>query len=278
MIVVGDEGASRLDRVLAVRSPDLSRSRLKALILAGQVSIDGQAVRDPSHQVAAGTAHRRGRPARDCAGAGQGEHSARYRFRGRRHHRPQQAEGLVVHPPPAMATGTLVDAADRPLRRQFSGIGEVRRPGIVHRLDKETTGLMVAAKNDRAHASLSAQFADHGRTAALRRGYMAIRLGRPGASPAWVLSMRRSTHHPYAREKTAAREGGGDAITHSRTVESYPGRDGKTVASLLAASSRTAAASESGSPRLPVGHPLLGTMSTWLRFPRPKARQLGAGA
>src|SRR6202041_2649377 len=82
-------------------------------------------------------------------------------------------KGLVVHPAAGHKTGTLVNALIAHCGSSLSGIGGVRRPGIVHRLDKDTTGLMVAAKNDRAHQSLSAQFADHGRTGAMRRGYMA---------------------------------------------------------------------------------------------------------
>ncbi len=115
----------------------------------------------------------------------------------------------------------------------------------MHRLDKDTTGLMVAAKNDRAHKSLTEQFADHGRTGAMRRGYMAF---------AWDLPNRqRGTvdapidRHPHAREKMAVREGGREAVTHWELQEAYQGRDGKPVAALLACQLETAAPIRSGS-------------------------------
>lgn len=96
-------------------------------------------------------------------------------------------KGLVVHPAAGHETGTLVNALIAHCGASLSGIGGVRRPGIVHRLDKDTTGLMVVAKNDLAHASLSAQFADHGRTGAMRRGYMAFAWGyRTGIAARWT--------------------------------------------------------------------------------------------
>src|SRR5204863_6162548 len=82
--------------------------------------------------------------------------------------------GLVVHPAAGNWTGTLVNALIAHCGESLSGIGGVKRPGIVHRLDKDTTGLLVAAKTDHAHRALSAQFADHGRTGPLRRGYLAF--------------------------------------------------------------------------------------------------------
>lgn len=100
-------------------------------------------------------------------------------------------KGLVVHPAAGHETGTLVNALIAHCGGSLSGIGGVRRPGIVHRLDKDTTGLMVVAKNDLAHASLTAQFADHGRTGPMRRGYMAFAWGcRAAIAAPWT---RRST-------------------------------------------------------------------------------------
>src|SRR5207244_9330593 len=87
--------------------------------------------------------------------------------------------GLVVHPAAGHATGTLVNALIAHCGDSLSGIGGVKRPGIVHRLDKDTTGLMVVAKTDRAHQALSAQFADHGRTGPLERAYLALVWGVP---------------------------------------------------------------------------------------------------
>lgn len=275
VIVVGDEGASRLDRVLAVRSPDLSRSRLKALILAGQVSIDGQAVRDPSHQVAAGTAIVVDVPPAIAPEPAGENIPLDIVYEDDDIIVLNKPKGLVVHPAAGHETGTLVNALIAHCGASLSGIGGGRRPGIVHRLDKDTTGLMVAAKNDRAHASLSAQFADHGRTGALRRGYMAFAWGAPGRPRGTVDAP--IDRHPHAREKMAVREGGRDAITHWEMVESYPGRDGKPVASLLACQLETGRTHQIRVHLAHIGHPLLGDDVYGSGF-KTKARQLGAGA
>src|SRR6202011_1236977 len=87
--------------------------------------------------------------------------------------------GLVVHPAAGHQTGTLVNALIAHCGDILSGIGGVKRPGIVHRLDKDTTGLMVVAKTDRAHRTLAAQFADHGRSLPMERGYLAFVWGVP---------------------------------------------------------------------------------------------------
>ena len=113
----------------------------------------------------------------------------------------------MVHPAAGHATGTLVNALIAHCGDSLSGIGGVKRPGIVHRLDKDTTGLMVVAKTDRAHQALAAQFADHGRTGPLERGYLAFAWGAPAAARR-ARSMRRSTAIRKSRDKMAVREGG----------------------------------------------------------------------
>src|SRR5690606_2711734 len=87
--------------------------------------------------------------------------------------------GLVVHPGAGNPTGTLVNALIHHCGASLSGIGGVRRPGIVHRLDKDTSGVMVVAKTDRAHRALSEAFADHGRSGGLERAYLALVWGAP---------------------------------------------------------------------------------------------------
>src|SRR5207244_9995690 len=141
-------------------------------------------------------------------------------------------KGLVVHPAAGHATGTLVNALIAHCGDSLSGIGGVKRPGIVHRLDKDTTGLMVVAKNDAAHASLTAQFADHGRTGEMRRGYLAFVWGVPNRQRGTVDAPIH--RHPLAREKMAVRDSGREAVTHWEIQESFNGRDGKPVAALLA--------------------------------------------
>ena len=151
-MVGGDEGSARLDRVLAARLPDLSRSRLKALILAGAVSLKAAAVRDPAYHVSSGDTIIIDVP-EAVPPEPKGEDIALdIVFEDDDIIVLNKPKGLVVHPAAGHETGTLVNALIAHCGSSLSGIGGVRRPGIVHRLDKDTTGLMVVAKNDLAHA------------------------------------------------------------------------------------------------------------------------------
>ena len=165
-------------------------------------------------------------------------------------------QGLVVHPAAGKATGTLVNALIAHCGDTLSGIGGVRRPGIVHRLDKDTTGLMVVAKNDRAHAALAAQFADHGRTGPLRRGYLAFAWGAPDRPKGTI--DKPIGRHPHAREKMTVRTGGREAITHWELLEKYPGADGKPAASLVACRLETGRTHQIRVHLAHIGHPLIG--------------------
>ena len=232
VIVAGDEGSTRLDRVLAKRLSELSRSRLKALILAGQVAVKNAPIRDPAYHVAKGdtiTIHvpepTSPEPVAEAIALDIVYEDGDIIV-------IDKPRGLVVHPAAGHETGTLVNALIAHCGASLSGIGGVRRPGIVHRLDKDTTGLLVAAKNDSAHQSLSAQFADHGRTGEMKRGYLAFVWGVPNRQRGTVDAP--IDRHPHAREKMAVREGGREAITHWEVQEAFNGRDGKPVAALLA--------------------------------------------
>ena len=166
----------RLDRALATALPQLSRERLKALISAGSVATqDGSLVRDPATKAKAGAlftvAIPEPRPAHNEAQeiplviAYEDEHLIVV----------DKPAGLVVHPAAGNLDGTLVNALLHHCAGQLSGIGGVARPGIVHRIDKDTSGLIVAAKHDRAHEGLAAQFAKH----SIDRRYKAIVAGVP---------------------------------------------------------------------------------------------------
>src|SRR6201997_2298220 len=205
---------------------------MKALILAGQVAVKSLPVRDPAYHVTTGDTITIDVPeAIDPEPKGE-DIALDIVYEDDDIIVIDKPSGLVVHPAAGHETGTLVNALIAHCGTSLSGIGGVRRPGIVHRLDKDTTGLLVAAKNDRAHQSLTAQFADHGRTGAMRRGYMAFAWGLPGR--------HRGTgdapidRHPHAREKMAVRQSGREAVTHWEILESFAGRDGKSIAALLA--------------------------------------------
>jgi len=256
VVVAGDEGSPRLDRVLATRCPALSRSRLKALILDGRVAIRGAPVRDPAYHAASGETITIDVPP-PVAPEPAGEAIALEIV-----HEDDdiividKPRGLVVHPAAGHETGTLVNALIAHCGESLSGIGGVRRPGIVHRLDKDTTGLMVAAKNDRAHQSLSAQFADHGRTGELRRGYYAFVWGAPNRIRGTIDAP--IDRHPHAREKMAVRDGGREAITHWEVLETFTGRSGGEIVSLIACQLETGRTHQIRVHLAHIGHPLLG--------------------
>jgi 23S rRNA pseudouridine1911/1915/1917 synthase len=256
-IVIADANAGdRLDRALAVTIADLSRSRLKALILAGEVTVGGRTVRDPGHRVNAGDAVTVALPPPEPAAPAAEKIPLNIVFEDDEIIIIDKPRGMVVHPAAGKATGTLVNALIAHCGASLSGIGGVRRPGIVHRLDKDTTGLMVAAKTDRAHAKLSAQFADHGRTGPLRRGYLAFAWGEPDRPRGTI--EQPVDRHPHARDKMAVRPGGREAITHWEVLERYPGADGKPVASLLACRLETGRTHQIRVHLAHAGHPLIG--------------------
>jgi 23S rRNA pseudouridine1911/1915/1917 synthase len=164
--------------------------------------------------------------------------------------------GLVVHPAAGHATGTLVNALIAHCGDSLSGIGGVRRPGIVHRLDKDTTGLMVVAKTDRAHQALAAQFADHGRTGPLRRGYLAFAWGAPIRSKGTINEP--IDRHPKSRDRMSVRAGGRAAITHWHVLERFTGKDRKPAASLIECRLETGRTHQIRVHLAHAGHPLLG--------------------
>src|SRR6476661_4666677 len=270
--VGGDEGSPRLDRVLAVLRPELSRSRLKALILAGSVTARGTPVRDPAYHVTSGDTITIDVPEAVAPEPAGEDIALDIVYEDDDIIVIDKPRGLVVHPAAGHGTGTLVNALIAHCGASLSGIGGVRRPGIVHRLDMETTGLMVVAKNDRAHASLTAQFADHGRTGPMRRGYLAFIWGVPNRARGTVDAP--IDRHPFAREKMAVRDSGREAVTHWELQAAFNGRDGKPVASLLACQLETGRTHQIRVHLSHVGHPLMGDAVYGSHF-KTKAGHLG---
>src|SRR5262249_51650485 len=150
-----------------------------ALIAAGAVARDGTAVLDAGLRVKAGQTYTVAIPPPEPAELEPQAMTLAIVFEDRDLIVLDKPKALAVHPGPGPASGTLVNALIAHCGASLSGIGGVKRPGIVHRLDKDTTGLLVVAKTDRAHQGLAEQFAAHGTDGRLRRGYRAIAWGAP---------------------------------------------------------------------------------------------------
>jgi len=255
LVVAAGEQHERLDRMLAARLEDLSRSRLKALILAGEVAIGGETIRDPGHRVNAGDAITLNVPAPEPAEPEAEPIPLHIVYEDADLIVIDKPAGLVVHPAAGNWTGTLVNALIAHCGASLSGIGGVRRPGIVHRLDKDTSGLMVVAKTDAAHRALAAQFADHGRTGPLKRGYLAFAWGVPDR-PSGTIDAPLD-RHPHARDRMAVRPGGREAVTHFQVIARY-GPPQQPVASLLGLRLETGRTHQIRVHLAHIGHPLMG--------------------
>lgn len=205
----------RLDRALAMLAPTLSRERIKALIAAGQVSRDGAPFRDPSYKIREVASYRITIPAPSPAHNIAQDIALEIVFEDDHLLVVDKPAGLVVHPAAGNLDGTLVNALLHHCAGRLSGIGGIARPGIVHRIDKDTSGLLVVAKTDRAHEGLARQFADH----SIERRYLAIVAGMPLRQGGTIdAPLARS---PVNRKKIAICPPGQGkrAVTHYRVIE-----------------------------------------------------------
>ena len=276
LTVAPEDAGTRLDRVLAAHLAELSRTRLKALILDGAVTAGGRAVDDPGYKVKSGEVLTVAVPPPEPAEPAGEIIPLSILYEDDQVIVIDKPAGLVVHPAAGHQTGTLVNALIAHCGDTLSGIGGVMRPGIVHRLDKDTSGVMVVAKTDKAHKSLSEQFADHGRTGDLERGYLALVWGVPDRPRGTVQAP--IDRHPHSRDKMAVRQGGREAITHWELKERYAGADGKPVASLIECRLETGRTHQIRVHLAHLGHPILGdeTYATGFRTKAtllPKAAQ-----
>ena len=215
--VIGEPG-QRLDKALAEAS-GLSRERVKALIGEGAVTIDGRAVGSASAKAGVGAAWAIAVPAATPASAQAQDIPLVIAYEDDALIVVDKPAGLVVHPAAGNLDGTLVNALLHHCAGQLSGIGGVARPGIVHRIDKSTSGLLVVAKTDAAHEGLARQFADH----SIVRAYRAITAGVPIPVAGTIRgAIARSSHD---RKKMALVEDGRGkhAVTHYRTLKVLDG-------------------------------------------------------
>jgi 23S rRNA pseudouridine1911/1915/1917 synthase len=271
-LTVGEEqSGGRLDRVLAVGLPALSRTRLKALILEGAVTSSGRTILDPGYRVKSGDTLSVNVPPPEPAEPEGETIPLSVLYEDDALIVIDKPAGLVVHPAGGHPTGTLVNALIAHCGASLSGIGGVMRPGIVHRLDKDTSGVMVVAKTDAAHKSLSAQFADHGRTGDLERGYLAFAWGVPDRPRGSIEAP--IDRHPHSRDKMAVRGSGREAITHWEVKQKFAGLDGKPVASLIECRLETGRTHQIRVHLAHIGHPILGDATYGTGF-RTKATRL----
>jgi 23S rRNA pseudouridine1911/1915/1917 synthase len=247
-VIPADADGWRLDRALAAALPELSRERLKVLITSGAVHTAGRAVPDPAVKAKAGTTYIVAVPAPEPAHNEAQDIPLVVVYEDEHLIVVDKPAGLVVHPAAGNFDGTLVNALLHHCAGQLSGIGGVARPGIVHRIDKDTSGLIVAAKHDRAHEGLAAQFARH----SIDRRYKAIVSGRPLRLAGTVdASLARS---PHDRKKIAIVEGAHArrAVTHWRLETNL------REAALVECRLETGRTHQVRVHMASIGHPLLG--------------------
>jgi 23S rRNA pseudouridine1911/1915/1917 synthase len=270
----GDAG-NRLDRFLAAHAREFSRSRLKQLLLEGEVRVGARTIRDPAYRVKSGDAVRLNVPPAKPARPAAQKIPLNVIYEDDQVIVIDKPAGLVVHPAAGNEDGTLVNALIAHCGTSLSGIGGEKRPGIVHRLDKDTSGLLVVAKTDKAHRKLSEQFADHGRTGPLVRGYLALVWDVP--EPRRGLINAPIGRDPKSRERMAVLPGGRRAVTRYELRERFAGANGLPIASLVECRLETGRTHQIRVHMTRIGHPLLGDQVYGAGY-RSKASQLPPAA
>jgi 23S rRNA pseudouridine1911/1915/1917 synthase len=262
VFTAGEDDAGRLDSWLAQRLAGIvSRNRVQALIGEGRVIVNDHAAREARTKIRPGDVIEIELPEPEPALPQPQEMALDILYEDEDLIVLVKQAGLVVHPGAGNPAGTLVNALLHHCGESLSGIGGVRRPGIVHRLDKDTSGVMVVAKNDRAHRHLSEQFADHGLTGALQRAYLALVWGCPSPLKGTIDAPLGRSDSDRTR-RTVKRDRSPDsrhAVTHY-TVRQRFGTDNRTrpVASLVECRLETGRTHQIRVHLAHIGHPLVG--------------------
>ncbi|MFQ5971026.1 MAG: RluA family pseudouridine synthase [Alphaproteobacteria bacterium] len=250
--VTPEQAGQRLDRTLATALDGLSRSRVKALIEGGRVSLDGATITEPSYRVKPAQSYTVALPPPAPAVPAAQPLPLAILYEDRDVIVVDKPAGLVVHPAPGNPDRTLVNALIAHCGDELTGIGGVARPGIVHRLDKETSGLMVAAKSARAHASLTEQFARR----TIDRAYLAVVWGVPVPPRGEVRG--NIGRNPRNRKKMAVLTRGGKPALTRYDVKARLGCRGTPLASLLECRLATGRTHQVRVHLAALGHPLIG--------------------
>jgi len=273
-LLVGEgEAGSRLDKLLAQRIATLSRARIQALIRAGNVMGPGGAtIGDGSYRVKPGETFTISVPEAEPATPSAETIALDVVYEDRDVIVIDKPAHLVVHPGPGHTAGTLVNALLAHCGESLSGIGGVKRPGIVHRLDKGTSGLLVVAKNDAAHRALSEQFAAHGSDGRMHRAYLALVWGKPLRPRGTISANLARSRTNRTKIAVTASEHGRHAVTHYEVLETLDTPAGPV--SLLRLELETGRTHQIRVHLAHVGHPVLGD-STYASGFKAKAGKLG---
>ena len=237
-VVEVTETGTRLDRFLAGRIPELSRARLQELIRQGFVTSPTGTAIEAAHKVRAGDAFRVDLPAPVPAEPAAEDMPLAVVYEDEHLIVIDKPAGQVVHPAAGHAGGTLVNALLAHCGVSLSGIGGVKRPGIVHRLDKDTSGLIVVAKSDAAHQGLAAQFASHGADGRLSRTYLAFVWGAPARRTGRIEARLGRSRTDRKKIAVASGETGRHAVTRYEVIETFGPRERAPLASLCVSGSR----------------------------------------
>ncbi len=216
VVIEADAVGERLDKALAAQLPNLSRARVQALMAGGAIWLDGRAFHDASAKTKAGQAYSVHVPPPEPATPQAQAIPLTVLFEDAHLIVVDKPAGMAAHPAPGSPDRTLVNALLHHCAGSLSGIGGVMRPGIVHRLDKNTSGVMVAAKSDAAHQGLSALFAAHD----IERAYLALTRGAPDPSRG-TISTQLARSNSDRKKMAVVRQGGRDAITHYRVERTF---------------------------------------------------------
>ncbi len=282
-IVEEAEISTRLDKTLSARIPEISRSRLKDLIEAGHLQIGAAIIKDASRKLKLRETVTLVLPPPTQAEPEAEAIPLEIVFEDAHLIVINKPAGLVVHPAAGHAGGTLVNALLAHCGDSLSGIGGVKRPGIVHRLDKDTSGLLVVAKHDRAHRHLAKQFADHGREGPLQRAYLAFVWGVPNRANGTIEANLERSHANHEKIIVVSSERGREAITHFSVKQVYDGPATSThpvhkgVASLVECRLETGRTHQIRVHMAHIGHPLLGDAAYGSGY-KTKAGHLGEEA
>jgi len=256
--VTPEEAGKRLDKFLTERLPDMSRAAVQALLRSGHVTnAQSRTIKDGAHRVKPGEVYGVVVPEPAPAEPAPEHIALDVVFEDKSLIVIDKPAHLVVHPAAGHASGTLVNALIAHCGESLSGIGGVKRPGIVHRLDKGTSGLLVVAKTDAAHAGLAEQFAAHGADGRLERAYLALVWGKP-LRPRGTIEARLARSQAN-RTKIAVVKGaaGRRAVTHYEVLRTFAPRGGAAI-SLLRLRLETGRTHQIRVHLAHIGHPVVG--------------------